>query len=60
MGTSSSSDSVEDEAGDAGSRGEFMVEHCTPCTVVVSPDPAGVMTTLPAGPRVGDNGHHLL
>ena len=26
MGTSSVSDSVEDEAGDAGSRGEFMVD----------------------------------
>jgi len=29
MVTSSSRDSDEDEAGDAGSRGEFMAEQCT-------------------------------
>jgi len=29
MGTSSSRDSDEDEAGDAVSRGEFMAEHYT-------------------------------
>jgi len=28
MGTSSSRDSDEDEAGDAGSRGEFIAEEC--------------------------------
>jgi len=37
MATSSSRDSDEDEAGDAGSRGEFMAEQCT----------AGVMFCLP-------------
>lgn len=44
MGTSSVSDSVEDEAGDAGSRGEFIVDcwtqfwyqvrHCTASTAL--------------------------
>lgn len=43
MGTSSSRDSDEDEAGDAGSRGEFMVEQCT-----------AVRNDLPAGPRHGN------
>jgi hypothetical protein len=43
MATSSSRDSDEDEAGDAGSRGEFMAEQCT----------AGSRNILPAGPRHG-------
>jgi hypothetical protein len=47
MATSSSRDSDEDEAGDAGSRGEFMAEQCTaPCTGVMFGLP-GRVTVVP-------------
>ena len=44
MATSSSRDSDEDEAGDAGSRGEFMAEQCTTGVIFCKP---GRVTVVP-------------